>query len=118
MTLRNKIFSHKFIFTFILCIINIKFMYNMYNLGLYIFRRDLRIQNNNALHHALKECKQIIPIFIFTPEQVTNNSFKSNKSVQFMVESLADLNENIKSKDGELHTMYGDYKEIIEYLMK
>lgn len=90
----------------------------MHNLGLYIFRRDLRIQNNNALYHALKECKQIIPIFIFTPEQVTNNSFKSKKSVQFMIESLADLKQNIENKNGKLHTMYGDYKEIIKYLLK
>lgn len=90
----------------------------MYNLGLYIFRRDLRIQNNMAFLHALKECKQILPIFIFTPEQVTNNLFKSNKSVQFMIESLDDLNENIREKKGELNTFYGEYLDIIKFLLK
>lgn len=89
----------------------------MYELGLYIFRRDLRIQNNTAFANALRECKKIIPIFIFTPGQVTNNSFKSNKSVQFMIESLSDLNGEIKSKKGDLYTLYGENEQVINYLL-
>ena len=90
----------------------------MYNLGLYIFRRDLRVLNNNAFAHALKECKKIIPIFIFTPTQISKNLYKSDKSVQFMIESLSDLNENLHKYNGKLHCFYGDNDEIIKYIIK
>jgi deoxyribodipyrimidine photo-lyase len=90
----------------------------MYNLGLYIFRRDLRIQNNMAFSHALKQCKQVLPIFIFTPEQVINNNFKSNKSVQFMIESLDDLDSDIALKNGNLYTFYGEIIDVIQFLIK
>ena len=60
--------------------------------SLFIFRRDFRIVDNLGFNFAIKNCKNIIPIFIFTPEQVVNNSFKSNNAVQFMIESLQNLN--------------------------
>jgi deoxyribodipyrimidine photo-lyase len=69
----------------------------MYENGLFIFRRDLRIQDNIGLNLAVNECKYVHTIFIFTPEQVSNNNdFKSNNAVQFMIESLDDLSKNIK----------------------
>lgn len=90
----------------------------MHDLGIFIFRRDLRIENNTAFSNALHECKKIVPIFIFTPEQITKNVYKSNKSVQFMIESLEDLERNIKKKGGMLYTFYGNYSDILSYLIK
>ena len=40
--------------------------------GLFIFRRDLRIIDNNGLNLLNDKCKNIYTIFIFTPEQVTS----------------------------------------------
>jgi deoxyribodipyrimidine photo-lyase len=71
-----------------------------------------------ALYNALTKCKNIIPIFIFTPEQITKNAFKSNKSVQFMIESLGDLKEELERRNGTLYTFYGDIDEIIMNLIK
>ena len=67
--------------------------------GIFIFRRDLRLVDNIGLIKALKTCKHIYPIFIFTPEQITNkNEFKSNNAIQFMIESLKDLDNELKKK--------------------
>ena len=67
-----------------------------YENGLFIFRRDLRIIDNNGLNLLNSQCKNIYTIFIFTPEQVTNaNKFKSDNAVQFMIESLKDLSSQI-----------------------
>ena len=72
----------------------------MFENGLFIFRRDLRIQDNIGLNLAMEKCKTVYPIFIFTPEQVTDkNKFKSDNSIQFMIESLDDLRENIKKME-------------------
>lgn len=69
----------------------------MYDLSVFIFRRDLRLDDNTGLAKALSESKSVIPLFIFTPTQVSNiNKFKSSNSIQFMVESLYDLNQQIR----------------------
>ena len=80
----------------------------MFEKGLFIFRRDLRIQDNIGLNLAAEQCNNVFPIFIFTPEQVTDkNKFKSDNAVQFMIESLADLATEINKKGGKLYTFYG-----------
>lgn len=90
----------------------------MFENGLFIFRRDLRIQDNIALNIASEQCKHVFPIFIFTPEQITDkNKFKSDNAVQFMIESLDDLQSNIHKHNGNLNTFYGDNDVIIKKLI-
>lgn len=70
-----------------------------YNNGLFIFRRDFRMNDNTGLIHLSNHCKNIIPIFIFTPEQITNkNKYRSNNAIQFMMESLFDLRDAIAKR--------------------
>jgi deoxyribodipyrimidine photo-lyase len=103
-------------------------MSNKYENGLFIFRRDFRVIDNNGLNMANSICKNIYPIFIFTPEQVSDeNKFKSSNAVQFMIESLQDLSEQIKkigdakgsssSSPKKLLCFYGDNELIISYLI-
>lgn len=90
----------------------------MFESGLFIFRRDLRIQDNIGLNTAAEQCKQVYPIFIFTPEQITDkNKFKSDNAIQFMIESLDDLQSNIRKHGGRLNTFYGDNDTIIKNLI-
>ena len=86
--------------------------------GLFIFRRDYRVVDNIGLNLANSKCKRLYPIFIFTPEQVgQTNKFKSDNSVQFMIESLGDLNTQIKKMGGSLLTFYGHNEIIIRHLI-
>jgi len=90
-----------------------------YDNGLFIFRRDLRIEDNIALANACSKCKNVYTCFIFTPEQVgKQNKYKSNSSVQFMIESLEDLSNKIKTIDGKLCLFYGKNKRVISHLIK
>jgi len=94
-------------------------MQNKFENGLFIFRRDLRIVDNNGLNLLSEHCKNIYTIFIFTPEQVTNvNKFKSDNSVQFMIESLESLESQISNKGGKLYTFYGHNEKIISQCIK
>ena len=87
--------------------------------GLFIFRRDLRIVDNNGLNYLSELCNNIYTIFIFTPEQVgSGNKYKSNNSVQFMIESLQDLASEIHKKGGKLVTLYGHNEKVIEDCIK
>ena len=86
---------------------------------IYIFRRDLRLFDNTTLLKISKNYPNIIPIFIFTPEQISKkNIFYSNNAVQFMIESLKDLDNNLKAYHSKLHIFYGNNIEILEKITK
>lgn len=88
---------------------------------LHIFHRDLRLVDNSALRlwhhlHGKEADAAILPIFIFTPAQINanKNGFFSSNSVQFMFDSLYDLNEELKADGARLHTFQGDTITILE----
>ena len=84
-------------------------------LGLFIFRRDYRLIDNNALNAAADMCTTIVPVFIFTPEQVgTKNTFRSKRAIQFMIEGLQDLSSAISKQGGHLYTLYGDPGSVVK----
>jgi len=83
---------------------------------IFIFRRDLRIYDNRGFIHAINNYDLIIPVFIFTPEQIDSkkNKYHSNNSVKFMIESLTDLSNDLKKKYGcKLHYFYGDNIDVL-----
>lgn len=81
--------------------------------ALFIFRRDLRLEDNTGLIFALKNAKKVIPAFIFTPEQIEKNRYKSDRSLQFMIESLEDLELQLQKRGGGLYLFYGDPAEVV-----
>jgi deoxyribodipyrimidine photo-lyase len=85
---------------------------------LFIFRRDLRLSDNTGLNFALKNAKKVVPCFIFTPEQIEKNPYLGKRSLQFMIESLEDLGEEIRKKGGSLYFFYGMPENIVEKCIK
>ncbi|MCF7872181.1 DNA photolyase family protein [Candidatus Woesearchaeota archaeon] len=90
----------------------------MHTKSIFIFRRDLRLEDNTALIKALKETKEVIPIFIFSEEQIKNNEYKSNNAIQFMINSLKELKEEIEQKNGYLNILNGNQYEIIKKILR
>lgn len=85
--------------------------------NIFLFHRDLRIFDNTSLIEQLKEIKDdVIPIFIFPPEQIDSkkNEYFSHNSVQFMIESLKELSDEIKKKKGKLYFFKGDTFKVIK----
>lgn len=81
-----------------------------YQTGLFIFHRDLRAPDNTGLIMAARKCAQIVPIFIFTPEQVgRQNKYKSQNAVQFMLDCLRELCTQLP-----LRLFYGDPPAVIK----
>ena len=75
----------------------------------------MRLYRYEGLYAACKNSASVIPIFVFTPEQVTTNEFKSSNCVQFMVESLIDLQKQLK---GNLNLLYGNLFEILDDILR
>lgn len=86
--------------------------------AIFIFRRDLRINDNNGLNYALDNYN-VIPIFIYNPIQIEDkNDYKSNRAIQFMGECLDDLNKEIKKYGSKLHIFYDDDIKVLKKLLK
>lgn len=83
-----------------------------YKKSLFIFRRDFRLEDNTGLIFALKHSEKVIPAFIFTPEQIEKNPFRSDHCLKFMIESLIDLEDQLKEKKGKLYLFKGSAEEI------
>ena len=64
-------------------------------INVFIFRRDLRVENNNALNKLsnLYPSTPILPIFILNPNQLSpsKNKYFGSNSAQFLKECLLDL---------------------------
>lgn len=82
-------------------------------ISIFIFHRDLRKEDNLGLIQTIKESKIVYPIFIFTPEQVSNiNKYKSDNSVQFMINSLKELEKSLP-----ISFFYNDTNKIVQELL-
>lgn len=92
----------------------------LYELSLFIFRRDMRLLDNTALICASKNSKQIVPAFFFDNRQVdkSKNEYFSSNCVQFMCESLIGLNCDLKKASSKLFMFHGDLYDNIEKLIK
>jgi deoxyribodipyrimidine photo-lyase len=91
--------------------------------AIHIFRRDYRLYDNTSLIEVCKTHDTVIPIFIFTQKQIdpAKNPFRSDNSVQFLCESLVDLDKQIHEASNDkskLHIFYGDEFTILESLIK
>jgi deoxyribodipyrimidine photo-lyase len=87
---------------------------------IFIFHRDLRLIDNTSLIYQLKHHESVIPIFIFPPEQINpkKNKYFSNNSVQFMIESLHELSDNIKDYNGSMYYFKGDNIKVLKAIHK
>jgi deoxyribodipyrimidine photo-lyase len=87
-----------------------------YPLSLFIFRRDLRLADNNGLNAALEKSGQVIPCFIFDPRQIQPHPFQSLPGLRFMRQALGDLQEQCRAAGGELAIFRDDPGRVIRSL--
>lgn len=84
--------------------------------ALFLFHRDLRLEDNTSLLQAIQDGFSILPVFIFPPEQISpkKNPYFSHPSVQFMCESLVDLDQQLQSYGSRLHLFKGDTIKVLQ----
>jgi len=90
-------------------------------MNIYLFHRDLRYIDNTTLLKQMNEEGSITPIFIFTPTQIDpkKNDYFSNQTVQFMIESLFELSENLeKEYNYHLPFFYGENLDVLKSIHK
>ena len=66
-------------------------------INIFWFRRDLRLEDNVGLYHALKTKHNVLPIFIFDKD-ILESLPKDDARVTFIHKTLSDINNTLKEK--------------------
>ena len=72
------------------------------------FRRDLRLQDNAGLFHALKENKDVVPIFIFDTTILDKLEDKDDRRVEFIHNSLTVMQQLLEELGSSMIVFHGD----------
>ena len=89
-----------------------------YSTSLFLFRRDLRIHDNTALNEALRLSERVIPCFIFDPRQIKPHPYQSKPGLQFMLQSLKDLQRQLQAAGGKLALYEALPEQVIKQLVE
>ncbi len=81
-------------------------------INIFWFRRDLRLDDNAGLFHALTSGRPVLPIFIFDSEILDKLENKHDKRVQFIHETLVNIQHKLVGLSATLKVMVGNPTEI------
>ncbi|MBL7883364.1 MAG: deoxyribodipyrimidine photo-lyase [Bacteroidia bacterium] len=81
------------------------------------FRRDLRLNDNAGLYHALKSGLPVLPIFIFDSEILGKLENKKDKRVEFIHSVLLNIKNELEAMGSSLLVCHGKPLEIYKQLL-
>lgn len=82
------------------------------------FRRDLRLQDNAALYHALHNHQSVLPIFIFDKNILNQLEDKADRRITFIHSALHDIQDQLVHMGSSLEVYYGFPIDIFQQLLK
>lgn len=85
-------------------------------LSVFWFRRDLRLTDNHGLHKALISGNKVLPIFIFDTEILSKLENKSDRRVDFIVQALHKINDELGKTGKSIRIFHGKPLEIFKDL--
>ncbi len=75
-------------------------------------RRDLRLEDNAGLYHALKSGLPVLPIFIFDKHILDKLENRYDKRVDFIHQQLAEIKKQLNALGSDLLVFYGTPEEV------
>ncbi|MCI5058269.1 MAG: DASH family cryptochrome [Flavobacteriales bacterium] len=90
------------------------------NTAIYWFRNDLRLHDNEAFHVCTENYEFVIPVYIFDPLFFKKDQFGFQRTAKFrakfLIESIIDLKDSLRSLGSDLMVFYDDPKVVFEKL--
>ncbi len=90
----------------------------MHTVNICWFRRDLRLDDNAALYHALKDDKPVLPVFIFDKNILDQLEIKADRRVEFIHSVLEEMQTDLKTMGSSLEVYYGYPEDVYKQLLK
>ena len=78
----------------------------MDSIALFWFRRDLRLDDNVGLYHAIKNETKLLPIFIFDSD-ILDRLPKDDPRVCFLHQQIEKLNQQLAESNKKIHVYHG-----------
>ncbi len=82
------------------------------------FRRDLRLTDNAALYYALRESKNVLPIFIFDTNILNELEDRTDRRLQFIHNALQEMQEQLVELNTSLQVFYSTPLEAFKQLVE
>lgn len=80
----------------------------MNDLCFFWFRRDLRLNDNAGLYHALRSGKPVVPLFIFDKDILDRLESKSDARVEFIHRTVSELDARLRQRGSSLLILHGN----------
>jgi deoxyribodipyrimidine photo-lyase len=82
------------------------------------FRRDLRLEDNCGLYHALKGKGNVIPVFIFDTDILNRLASPGDVRVEFIYRQIVSLKSALEAYGSSLMVLYGQPLDIFTSLLR
>lgn len=89
----------------------------MNKISVFWFRRDLRLEDNTALHQALSTENKVLPIFILD-EEIINELPANDPRVNFIYDNLYKIDQTLKTKNASLLVLTGQPIQVWKKLLQ
>ncbi len=89
----------------------------MEKIAIFWFRRDLRINDNAGLYHALKSGYKVLPIFIFDTEILNRLEDKVDARVSFIHQQIEAISKKLEGFSSSILVEYGSPIDVFKKLI-
>ncbi|MGV8946425.1 MAG: cryptochrome/photolyase family protein [Lutibacter sp.] len=86
-------------------------------ISVFWFRRDLRLEDNVALFHALNSAYPVLPLFIFD-DAILNELPRNDARVTFIYDTLNNINKNLTKLNSSLLIKKGNGFKVLENIIE
>jgi len=76
-------------------------------------RRDLRLDDQAALYHALKTSRQVNLVFVFDTDILDKLPNPADRRVEFIHDSVTGLKTELEAMGSTLHVLHGSARQVI-----
>jgi deoxyribodipyrimidine photo-lyase len=80
------------------------------------FRRDLRLHDHAALHHALQQGFPVVPLFVFDREILDQLEDKKDRRVEFIHAAITNLQQRLSILGSSMEIHYSTPLEVMKQL--
>jgi len=82
--------------------------------NIFWMRRDLRLEDNTALFHALKTRENVLPLFIFNPDILEQLEVRPDFRVNFIYKALIKIKESLEKIGSSIYIAHGRPQDIFK----
>ena len=87
-------------------------------INVFWFRRDLRLEDNAGLYHALKDGIPVLPLFVFDRNILDKLDNRADRRVAFIFAAIRDIQRKLCEQQSSMEVHYGSPQSAFEQLLR